>query len=57
VLLPIERAVAMIRSSDPGDMPCHSVGNHAHAAFWAELCALGLAELCATLRLAQKDPL
>jgi len=26
VLLPIERAVATIRSSDPGEMPCHSVG-------------------------------
>src|SRR5262249_43450501 len=26
-LLPIERAVATIRSSDPGEMPCHSVGN------------------------------
>jgi hypothetical protein len=26
VLLTIERAVATIRSSDPGEMPCHSVG-------------------------------
>jgi len=26
VLLAIERAVATIRSSDPGEMPCHSVG-------------------------------
>ena len=26
MLLAIERAVATIRSSDPGEMPCHSVG-------------------------------
>ena len=39
MLLAIERAVATIRSSDPGEMPCHSCGHLARAHLWRRIAS------------------